>query len=47
MLKHLCQILKNCMRMCLFCRFDILMFEFHAILTKWNNKYKNILFLVC
>ena len=42
MLKYLCQIFKNCMRMCLFCHFDILMFEFQAIQTKWNNKYIKI-----
>ena len=26
--------------MCLFCHFDILVFELHAIMTKWNTKYK-------
>ena len=25
------------MTMCLFCHFDILVFEIHAILTKWNT----------
>ena len=30
------------MTMCLFCHFDILVFEFHAILTIWNTKYIKI-----
>ena len=30
------------MTMFLFCYFDILVFEFHAVLTKWNTKYKKI-----
>ena len=30
------------MKMCLFCHFDIFVFEFHAILTIWNNKYIKI-----
>ena len=32
--------------MCLFCHFDILVFELHAIVTKWNTKYKKK-YLVC
>ena len=30
------------MTMSLFCHFDILVFEFHAILTIWNTKYIKI-----
>ena len=35
------------MPMCLFCHFDILVFEFHAIWTIWNTKYKKKHHLVC
>ena len=34
------------MTRCLFCHFDILVFEFHAILTKWNISYIKK-YLVC
>ena len=34
------------MTMCLFCHFDIFLFEFHAILTIWNTKHIKISYVL-